>query len=322
MLPVSVELKNKLRQLNESLKQAYPSRSFEEANIRERLQKAGTFYTLTKLSGEEIRNWLNGLLVGVDGSVNSTKGFQERTLSVFQALAKGTQGEEKWTADVYTPLLDEEDGQEGKAAREARKRGTLLSRLEMKVTMEAIREWVPRVVMTDGSLLHYSIDDNEIWEQLAEMAELKNTLLVGVSEEIGTRTLVKELFPEYPVWTDRDLLYGVLNVGEAYEWEGWSQAGTVDQAGNNMWKMVFRASRSPQPIGLDGLVSQREERLQLAKLVYSLTPEQGRGIPYWLDIVDRQVRVTTPLVETMVEQYIDPEIRYRLLSSKRSDRMI
>ncbi|MGA8942975.1 MAG: DNA double-strand break repair nuclease NurA [Thermoactinomyces sp.] len=320
MLPVSAELKNKLRQLNESLKQAYPIHSFDGAKIRERLQEAGTFYTLTKMNGTEIRNWLQGgLLVGVDGSVNSTRGSQDRTLSVFQALAKGTQGGEKWDADVYTPLLDEEDGEEGKAAREARKRGTLLSRLEMKVTMEAIREWAPRVVMADGSLRHYAIDDNEVWEQLMQLAELKNTLMVGVSEEIGTRTLVKELFPEYPVWTDRDLLYGVLKVGEAYEWEGWSQG---QQAETRLWKMVFRASRSPQPIGLDGLASQREERLHLAELVYSLTPEQGRGIPYWLDIVDRQVRVTNPLVETMVEQYIDPEIRYRLLSSKRSDRII
>ncbi|WP_312853834.1 DNA double-strand break repair nuclease NurA [Thermoactinomyces mirandus] len=320
---MSVELKNKLKQLNESLKQVYPSRSFDEANIRERLQEAGTFYQLNKLSGAEIRDWLqDGLLVGVDGSVNSTKGSQDRTLSVFQALAKGTQGEEKWAADVYTPLLEDEGGKDGSAAREARKRGAFLSRLEMKVTIEAIQDWAPRVVMADGSLLHYSIDDNEVWEQLARLAEMKDSLLVGVSEEIGSRTLVKELFPEYRAWTDRDLLYGVLKMGEAYEWEGWSRADGRNQAGNSMWKLVFRTSRSPQPIGLDGLSSQHGERLQLAKLVYSLTPEQGRGIPYWLDIVDRQVRVTDPLVETMVDQYIDPEIRYRLLSSKRSDRMI
>jgi hypothetical protein len=57
-------------------------------------------------------------------------------------------------------------------------------------------------------------------------------------------------------------------------------------------------------------------------LVYSLTPEQGRGIPFWLDIVDNQVRVTNPLVETMVEQYIDADLRHRLLAVKRSDRMI
>ena len=57
-------------------------------------------------------------------------------------------------------------------------------------------------------------------------------------------------------------------------------------------------------------------------MIYTLTPEQGRGIPYWLDIVDNQVRVTNPLVQTLVEQYIDPEIRHRILMLKRNDRMI
>lgn len=317
MLPVSVELKRKLELLNESLKEAFPLQSLDESKVRKRLEEVGVFHTIDKWNGEEIKDWLQErYMVGVDGSVNSTKGSQVRTLSVFQALAKATNGKEKWAADVYTPLLKGEEAEEESAAREARKRGNLLSRLEMQVTMDAVKDWAPQVVMLDGSLLHFYISDTKNWEQLAQMAEIKNTLLVGVSEEIETRTLVHTFFPEYPALTDRDLLYGVLQEGEAFEWEEWSPAGS------RMWKMAFRTSKSPQPIGLDGLKSQREERWNLAKLIYSLTPEQGRGIPYWLDIVDNQVRVTDPLVETMVEQYIDPELRYRLLLSKRRERMI
>ncbi|MRG27038.1 DNA double-strand break repair nuclease NurA [Laceyella tengchongensis] len=317
MLPVSEELKEKLKKLNQSLRALYPEEAFDEHKIRERLQKVGTFHQIDKWPDGELRDFLQGgALIGVDGSVNSTKGSQMRTLSVFQALAKGTRGEEKWAADVYTPLLEEEEAGDGQAAREAKKRGTLLSQLELKVAREAVLEWEPRVVLMDGSLLHFWIDDAESWERLAQLAEEKGTLMIGVSEEIGTRGLVRELFPEYSAWSDRDLLYGVLKPGEAFEWEGWSPAGS------QMWKMAFRSSRSPQPIGLDGLMSQGKERLALVRLIYSLTPEQGRGIPFWLDIVDNQVRVTNPLVETMVEQYIDADLRHRLLSMKRSDRMI
>ena len=317
MLPVSVELKRKLEWLNDSLKQAFPLQSLDKSAIRKRLKEAGAFYSIEKWSGEEIKDFLQErFLVGVDGSVNSTKGSQTRTLSVFQALAKATNGKEKWAADMYTPLLKGDETKEGNAASEARKRGDLLSRLEMQVTMEAMEDWAPRVVMLDGSLLHFYISDAKSWEQVAQMAESQNSLLVGVSEEIETRTLVHAFFPEYPALTDRDLLYVVLQEGEAFEWEAWSPSGS------RMWKMAFRTSKSPQPIGLDGLKSQWEDRWNLARLVYSLTPEQGRGIPYWLDIVDNQVRVTDPLVETMVEQYIDPELRYRLLQSKRKERMI
>ncbi|SEN64525.1 DNA double-strand break repair nuclease NurA [Lihuaxuella thermophila] len=318
MLPVSEELKEKLKKVNTSLKAAYPASAFNEQRIREKLEQVGTFYQIEKWEEGKLKEWLKGqTLVGVDGSVNSIRGTQMRTLSVFQALAKGTQGEEKWAAEVYTPLL-EGDGEpeEGQEAREARKRGAILSHLEMEVAEQAIAEWAPGVVMLDGSLLHFHIENPNKWKGVAQTAERNESLLIGVSEEIGTRGLARELFPEYPVWSDRDLLYGVLRVGEAFEWQGWSPSGS------GMWKMVFRPSNHPQPIGVDGLASQYEVRLDLLRLVYSLTPEQGRGIPFWLDIVDNQVRVTDGLVQMMVDQYIDPELRHRLLIPKRSERVI
>src|SRR5690606_11127036 len=140
-------------------------------------------------------------------SVNSTKGLQTRTLSVFQALAKGTKGEEKWATDVYTPLLEEE-GQD--QARQAQHRGKLLSRLELEVTQFAIEKWQPKAVMLDGSLFHFYIDHIEDWQKAAKVAEEKGVYLVGVTEEIGSQGLVKEVYPELKGWSDRDLLYGVL----------------------------------------------------------------------------------------------------------------
>jgi hypothetical protein len=318
LLSVSEELKRKLKKVNESLRKVYPISSLDTSAIRDRLSKIGNFYKLEKWKDKELKNWLNGkTLVGVDGSVNSTKGMQTRTLSVFQALAKGTKGEEKWEADVVTPLLmPEEEKEEGKAAREAKQRGTILSILEMEVAKFAMKEWEPKAILMDGSLLHYYIDDMETWIKVAEIAKQYQVFITGVAEEIGTHSLVKEVFPEYRNWSDRDLLYGILQVGEVFEWEGWSPSGS------QMWKIVMRSSRSPQPIGIDGILSQKEQRLDLARLVYTLTPEQGRGIPFWLDIVDNQVRVTDPLVEMMVEEYIDPDLRYRLFGQKRSERVI
>jgi hypothetical protein len=316
VLPVSVELKNKLKQMNESLRKQFPSRFYQPSEIRQKLQKEGRFYHFDKFSKNELDRFLGEKsIVGVDGSVNSTKGTEKRVLSVFQALAKATRGGEKWAADVYTPLLEEEIEKEQELARHARKRGALLSNLEMEVAIQAMREWKPKAMLMDGSLLHYHIDDMGKWESVQRVALEEKVCVIGIAEEMGTSTLVHEIFPEYKGWTDRDLLYGVLDTGEAF---------LLDERyfGGKMWRAVFRPSDSPVPIGLDGIMGQIEEQLDLIRLVYTLTPRQGRGIPYWLDIVDNQVRVTNALMQTMVEEYIDEDLRRRLLVTKRDERII
>nr|WP_224749663.1 DNA double-strand break repair nuclease NurA [Polycladospora coralii] len=317
-MPVSVELKEKLARLNQSLQTAFPSDSFNKRKIRDELKKIGEFHTFEKHSDDKLRKWLQGrTLVGIDGSVNSTRGTPNRMISLFQALAKGTQGEEKWCADIYTPLLAEDEEElAGQAAREARRRGAFLSQLEIQLAKTIIPDWKPRVVMHDGSLLHFYIDNPDEWKDTAETALQHDTLLVGVSEEIATNRLARMVFPQYKQYSDSDLLYGVLEVGEAFEWREWSPIGS------EMWRVALRSSQSPQPIVVDGLVLQNQSRYELIRLVYTLTPMQGRGIPFWLDIIDNQVRVTDGLIQAMVEQYIDPELRYRVLSLKKEDRMI
>ncbi|WP_044641793.1 DNA double-strand break repair nuclease NurA [Risungbinella massiliensis] len=321
MIPVSEELKGKLRKLNEALLTSYPKDVLDSTRIRQKIANLGSFFFVQNLPDQELQDWMEDKsLVGVDGSVNSTKGPELRTLSIFQALAKGTKGEEAWKADLYTPLLEEEEEssslEDGQLAREASKRGAKLSILEMDVAMEAMRKWKPKVVLMDGSLSFFAIRDWEKCNKLMETAQEENVLLIGVSEEIGARRLAKEIYPEYPAFSDRDLLYGVLKEGEAYEWEDWSPSG------NGLWKMAVRTSNHPVPISIDGLMAQKWDRKRLADLVYTLTPKQGRGIPFWLDIVDNQVRVTDLLVQGMIDQYIDPELRHRLLATKRNERVI
>ncbi|MFC4075561.1 DNA double-strand break repair nuclease NurA [Salinithrix halophila] len=318
MLPVSLDLKQKLQETNRELRRMYPPEVFDREKIREGLKEIGAFSPIEKWADDGLRDWLaGGTLVGVDGSVNSTPGSYPHTLSVFQALAKGTRGEEYWAADLYTPLLDaeeEEEIAEGRLAREAKHRGSLLASLEIGAAMEAISRWRPRVVMMDGSLLHFLIDDAAMWEKLASTAIEKGVLLVGVSEEIGTKSLARRLFPGQSTYSDRDLLFGALRSGEAY------LSPEMNPAGTGLWKAILSSSRNPQPVGIDGLAAQEEFRDDLIRLVHTLTPAQGRGVPLWLDIVDKEVRVTDALVHAMVEQYIDPDLRHRLLHPKRKER--
>lgn len=318
MLPVSEELKHKLQEANRELRQAYPVEGFPRDEIRNKLKEIGYFLKIGKWSGEAMKTWLGGRsLVGVDGSVNSTAGSYPHVLSIFQALAKETTGKECWAADIYTPLLDagqDEDVSEGQLAREAKHRGSLLASLELQVAFQAIQQWRPKIMMMDGSLLHYLMEDAEGWARLAEQAESAEVLLVGVSEEIGTKSLARHLYPDQPAYSDRDVLFGMMESEEVYI------SKVLNPPGSGLWKAVLCSAQNPQPVGIDGLLSQSADQEEVIRLVHTLTPAQGRGIPLWLDIVDKEVRVTDPLVTAMVEQFIDPDLRHRLLVPKRKDR--
>ena len=250
MLLLSEELKQKLEETNRDLRRAYPRDLFNRDGIRDRLTSIGRIYMAEKWDGQQMKEWLGErTLVGVDGSVNTTPGTHPHTLSVFQALAKGTRGEEKWSADLYTPLLEEEEeGAEGQLAREAKHRGRLLAGLEIQVALYAIRNWTPRVVMMDGSLLHFLIDHADAWEELVKAAEQADVLLVGVSEEIETKSLARTLFPEQGNYSDREILFGVMKPGEVYV------SAEMDPPGTGLWKAVLSPSKHPQPVGVDGSV--------------------------------------------------------------------
>ncbi|SFS87103.1 DNA double-strand break repair nuclease NurA [Marininema halotolerans] len=316
MLSVSRQLKNKIIETNQELRRMYPSQVFDREQLRDQLKTLGFFSNVEKWAGDTLEKWLEGgTLVGVDGSVNSTPGAHPHTLSLFQALAKGTRGEETWAADLYTPLLEEEEeNEEGKLAREAKRRGSLLASLEIQVAIEAIERWKPKIIMMDGSLLHFLIDDASGWARLADAAITQGVLLVGVAEEIGTKSLARRLFSHSTTYSDRELLFGTLQREECYRSEA------MDPPGTGLWKAVLCSTKHPQPVGIDGLLAQSEDREHLIQLVHTLTPNEGRGVPLWLDIVDREVRVTDALVRGMVEQYIDPDLRHRLLIPKRNDR--
>lgn len=149
---------------------------------------------------------------------------------------------------------------------------------------------------------------------------MKNVLIAGVTEEVGTSFLYQVLELEFneaqgqQLVYDRDLLFGVLKQGEMLFLEKAQHKPQVHTA----W---LRPSTDPAVIGVDVLIEQTEEINRICDFIFSITPKEGRGIPLFLDMVDRDVRITDKLVEALVEQYIDPELIRRLFSPKRTHRL-
>lgn len=84
--------------------------------------------------------------------------------------------------------------------------------------------------------------------------------------------------------------------------------------------VFMRSSMSPSVIGMDIIDTQKDHLEEMARLVFTLTPENSRGIPLWLDLVDKEVKISDALMKGLIERYMDKDIYERFFVSERSKR--
>ncbi|GAE27849.1 hypothetical protein JCM9140_4011 [Halalkalibacter wakoensis JCM 9140] len=316
MLEVNPNLIEKLKKMNQNLEEIYQKGPRETNEIRQKLSLAhAQIRHILRYSTESLLTWLNGReIAGVDGSVNQTKGESPHILYLFQALAKTTSGKQVQATDLYSPLLEEFEDDE---TTPMKYRSHLLAKLELQVATQLIEEYPVALLLMDGALYHYRIDAPDEWDVLRKKAIEKEVLLVGVSEEITTENLIKldpfSTYKSQPHTYDRDVLFGVLQQEEmVYIEQIQSKAGL-----QSVW---VRLSSDPAITGFDVLEEQASFKEEIASVLLTLTPKGGRGIPLWLDHIDREVRVTDKLVDALIEQYISPELRMKFFEKKRGFR--
>ncbi|WP_059105326.1 DNA double-strand break repair nuclease NurA [Shouchella shacheensis] len=314
-MDIKQELVEKLQRTNQVLQDKYRTTKTKKEVIREKLLQSSTVIRQNvRLSPQNLEKFLNGRkLAGTDGSVNQTKGEPPRVLYLFQALAKTTDGVESWETDLYVPLLENDEESEPPT----KWRAHLLAKLELLCAIQLIEQEDVRLMIMDGALYHYRIDAPEEWERLRSLALQKDAWLVGVSEEITTENLVKlPLFNEYnelPSSYDRDMLFGVLERNEMVYIEDIQHKAGL----KSVW---MRLGSSPSITGFDMLEEQTEAMEAIGDILCTLTPKEGRGIPLWLDYIDSEIRLTDKLVEGLMDQYIDPEIKRQFFTKMREDR--
>ncbi|GAF14327.1 LOW QUALITY PROTEIN: hypothetical protein JCM19045_3636 [Bacillus sp. JCM 19045] len=311
-MDVNQELIAKLKHSNEILRKTYSNSHSQKDLIRQKVTKSATLIRqMARLSPSHLRDFLTGRKVaGTDGSVNQTNGEPPHILYFFQALAKTTDGLEQWKSDLYVPLIEEQE------ETPAKWRSYLLAKLELEAAIALIDEQDIMMLM-DGALYHYRIDAPQEWETLRLLALQKNTLLVGVSEEITTENLIKQTsfqdFARNPYSYDRDLLFGVLKPEEMVYFEEIQHKAGL----SSVW---MRLGSTPTITGFDMLEEQATKMEAVGDLLCTLTPREGRGIPLWLDHIDKEIRITDRLVDGLVEQYLDPDIRKQFFTKMRQGR--
>lgn len=304
----------------------------------------GEFIQLEKPGKEKLKEYeRKGGIVGVDGSVNKKGGAYPHFVELFQGLAMSTKHKEDMVklVEVSSPLVDkgyEEDiSQEEIDMLRIENRNELLASIEIRVALESIKKFKPYAILMDGSLLRFHLYTKKLWTEFKERCEKENILLVGIIEEIKTQIVSKEWSNREEGFQseedrglsvyDKEILFGKLDYGEMLivkdgvntkrEWTKGGIKETIDIS-----SAFLRTALSPNVIGIDILESQKDKLEEMANLVFALTPENSRGIPLWLDLVDREVRITNLMMEALLEKYIDRDLYQRLFIETRSKRTL
>lgn len=329
MFKVQDKLKEKIISLSSNLKEAYRLiLDIEDDELRDFIAKEiGSIKTLEKLTKEELLHYQKkGGIVGVDGSNNRAGGSHPHFVEAYQALAKSTchKDEGIFLADIYTPLgeapreaslLEEKDGDESED-----KKNIMLATLEVQAAIEAVDRFQPYAILMDGGLIRYNIYAKKRWLELRALCEEKDILLVGVIEDIKTSIIgdkLKEVYKDLKTSIyDREILFGKLSYGEMIIINE-----RVNKKGREGYSSAFiRSSRSPSVIGMDILDSQKKSIEDMARLVVTLTPETSRGIPLWLDIVDKEVKISDEIMKGLLETYMDRGLYERFFIAERDKR--
>ncbi|SHM19577.1 NurA domain-containing protein [Caldanaerovirga acetigignens] len=316
-----------MEKLNETLKTEFSiaasalKKRIEERPDRESLRNLieksglGRFRISRKMTNDELKSLSEkGGIVGVDGSTNNTAGSFPYVITVQQSLAKSTTVEEEiYCSRVLCPLFMKDEVDEAGYLELVK---SSLASLEAMAAIEAIEKLKPAVILVDGSLVRLKIEAKNLWEDLKKEAIDREILLVGVVEGITTKIIsnvLREFLPEAVRGAcDWELLFGALDVGEGLE--------VIPTGIKEGFRTVFiRTSIDPKPIGIDLLEEQYEYIKQVENLIFTLTPRDSRGIPLWLDLVDKKVKISDALLEGLLKMYLGEDFS-EFLTPKRAKR--
>ena len=324
MFNINEELKANISNLNESLTNKYDFiLTGDKKEIRNFImENVGSIITVEKLSKEDLSHCeKKGGIVAVDGSTNRLGGAHPHYIDLFQGLAKSTKYKDMplYNTDIYTPLLNEEENiLEDEVIMD--KKDMKLATIEVEVAMESVDKHRPYAILMDGGFIRYHIYCKDKWEELRILCEDKNIILAGVIKDIKTSIIgdvMKTQNSSFHKIYDRELLFGVLDYGEIISIRETVNKKHLEQG---IASAFIRSSLSPKIIGVDIIDSQKKYLNDVSRLILTLTPENSRGVPLWLDIVDTEVKISDNMTKALLKRYMDRGIYERFFVPERDKR--
>ncbi len=309
MRPDLEHMQAMLKELNTALRTKYGDMlTMDQEEFRKKLGTIGRLRQLSPMTEEELSAKVDSI-IGVDGSTNRMGGNYPHYIELFQGLAKSTKGEEIYIQKIYTPLLDESSKED------LSRKNKYLAQVELEAAIEAVEKHPPTLLMMDGGLVRYMIECENKWEQLRCLCETEEVLLVGAIKDIKT-SMISEALGHGSTFYDREILSGKLNYGELFV----LSEDVSNKKSEELSSGFYRSTRHIGVAGVDILTSQQDSLEEMVRLMLSLTPKNGRGVPFWIDQVDREVKITHGYMEALLEENLDRDLLEQFFISERDRR--
>lgn len=309
------DLEGQLKEVNTNLKNKYDFifNLDKDAFRKELTNNVGGLIKMEKFPKEKLSKYKR--TVGVDGSNNRSGGAFPHFIEIFQGLAKSTDGNEIYKNKVYTPTLNDIYDDKNLSQK-------YLATIEIETALEYIDEYDFDYLMMDGGFIRYKINCLDLFTELREKCEAKNIILFGVIKDLKTNVIARSLEIDESIY-DREILFNRLMTGEALLIRNEINKKFIkDGLGEGFSSAFMRTAKFPGAVGLDILDTQEKYLEEIASLVYTLTPMSSRGVPLWLDIVDKDVKITDEILTTLLEEYLDRDVYERFFISERDKRTL
>lgn len=316
---ISKDLIDEVSHLNERLKNRKNISKLSRKNVRDLItDEIGKIKVYDRFSVDRLKEIKqDGCICVVDGSVNRIGANYPNYVEFFQSMALLSSDQEPLVkADILCPLVDEfSERDQFQISKEK------LCATELAVAIEAVSHHDIKILMMDGTLMRYSLEAEDLYNDLVELCDMKGVFLVGVVEEINTK-IIMNTFNENGVNVgmlfDREALFNVLDMNEGFvveEYKSRKEEYDIEQA-------FIRTSKDPCVIAIDIPSQNMDDFDEIISFVLTLSDENTRGVPFLLDLVDKKTRIDNKQAEILAKKYLDTEMYQSIFRSQRSKRVI
>ena len=270
---------------------------------KEKLSTLGEFFMSRHLTDEEMESFLPKGIAAVDGSNNSYGGADPNIIHFLRACyIPDMKREMVEEVRILSPLVDVEVSPKSE-----------LSKLEVIAAKEGLEKYDSKALLMDGGLIRYIADAEDEYNELLQLVEERDTLFMGVIEDMKSRSVAKKLGID---GFDRELFFGKLAPGEAfflYDEFNLKKESAIST-------IYLRPGNDPMAISIDFPSVSVDKWELITNLVRTLTPDMSRGIPFILDIVDKYAKVTDKDMQYFIKKYISEDVKRLYLDEARQKR--